>query len=469
MFHRFHPSLRTLRTPTPPPVECAWFVPSARGVTRAGARTLPTSGFRDRISEEEGVVVTQPDSRTAVRRHANMGSGPRRALLLALVAACSVGCARPQFVPPYTEECRSGMYPPKGPTFKGAVTWYTVNLDLPPAKRWTDVMSDKKDDLLGMIQVVRDLANAFVPSGKLLDIVDRDLPLLLDTLPFPFNEEIRGISAASGVPLGEVLLFNIFYEVFTACTSVVAEDSNGHLFHARNLDFGLFMGWDVRNKSWLMTEKLRPLVVNVDFQRNNKTVFKSTSFAGYVGMLTGIHPHAFTLTMNERFSLDGGYIGIMEWILGKRDGMWMSFLTRSVLENATSYEEAKQKLSQTKLLAPAYFILGGNQTGQGCVITRSRVLSLDIWELDRTLGRWYVLETNYDHWKEPLFLDDRRTPAMKCMNQTTRANISPKTLYDVLSTKPVLNKLTTYTTLMDVSEGRLESYIRDCPDPCMPW
>uniref|UniRef100_A0A8C9U5M0 Acid ceramidase n=1 Tax=Scleropages formosus TaxID=113540 RepID=A0A8C9U5M0_SCLFO len=347
-----------------------------------------------------------------------MGSGPRRALLLALVAACSVGCARPQFVPPYTEECRSGMYPPKGPTFKGAVTWYTVNLDLPPAKRWTDVMSDKKDDV-SVSSRGKNLANAFVPSGKLLDIVDRDL--------------VR------------------------------------HLFHARNLDFGLFMGWDVRNKSWLMTEKLRPLVVNVDFQRNNKTVFKSTSFAGYVGMLTGIHPHAFTLTMNERFSLDGGYIGIMEWILGKRDGMWMSFLTRSVLENATSYEEAKQKLSQTKLLAPAYFILGGNQTGQGCVITRSRVLSLDIWELDRTLGRWYVLETNYDHWKEPLFLDDRRTPAMKCMNQTTRANISPKTLYDVLSTKPVLNKLTTYTTLMDVSEGRLESYIRDCPDPCMPW
>lgn len=30
-------------------------------------------------------------------------------------------------------------------------------------------------------------------------------------------------------------------------------------------------------------------------------------------------------------------------------------------------------------------------------------------------------------------------------------------------------QLTTYTTLMQVSEGKLESYIRDCPDPCMPW
>lgn len=36
------------------------------------------------------------------------------------------------------------------------------------------------------------------------------------------------------------------------------------------------------------------------------------------------------------------------------------------------------------------------------------------------LGRWYVLETNYDHWEKPFFLDDRRTPAMKCMNKITQ-------------------------------------------------
>uniref|UniRef100_A0A667WM00 Acid ceramidase n=1 Tax=Myripristis murdjan TaxID=586833 RepID=A0A667WM00_9TELE len=330
-----------------------------------------------------------------------------------------------QFIPPYTEDCRSGMYPPTGPTFKGGVPWYTVDLDSPPHKRWTALITDKKTD------AIKDLANAFVPSGRLIELVDIALVSIFYTYPIP--------------------------------------ELTCELFHGRNLDFGLFLGWDMKNKSWIISEKLKPLVVNIDFTRNNKTVFKSTNFAGYVGMLTGIKPHIFTLTMNERFSLDGGYIGILEWILGKRDGMWMSFLTRSVLENATSYEDAKNRLAQTKLLAPAYFILGGNQTGQGCVITRSRVLSLDIWEIDLKLGRWYVLETNYDHWKEPLFLDDRRTPAMKCMNQTTQTNISLKTMYDMLSTKPVLNKLTTYTTLMEVSKGTLESYIRDCPDPCMPW
>ncbi len=81
-------------------------------------------------------------------------------------------------------------------------------------------------------------------------------PLMVDTLPNPFSDEIKGIADVSGIPLGkktqmfstpnvvtvsknapltsvlvyylgEVVLFNIFYEVFTVCTSVVAEDDKG--------------------------------------------------------------------------------------------------------------------------------------------------------------------------------------------------------------------------------------------------
>ncbi|KAI1887589.1 hypothetical protein AGOR_G00191860 [Albula goreensis] len=152
-----------------------------------------------------------------------MGTGLHCCSVLAFV--CTL--VSTQYVPPYTEACRNGMYPPSGPTFKGAVTWYTVDLDLPPSKRWTGVISDKKADLVTMIQAIKDLADSFVPSGRLIELVDKDLPLIVSTLPYPFNEEIKGIAKDSGVPLGEVVLFNIFYEVFTVCTSLVAEDANG--------------------------------------------------------------------------------------------------------------------------------------------------------------------------------------------------------------------------------------------------
>jgi len=53
---------------------------------------------------------------------------------------------------------------------------------------------------------------------------------------------MKGISQASGLKLGEVVLYNIFYEVSSFCTSIVAQDQNGNIFHGRNLDFGGFMG-----------------------------------------------------------------------------------------------------------------------------------------------------------------------------------------------------------------------------------
>lgn len=67
------------------------------------------------------------------------------------------------------------------------------------------------------------------------------------------------------------------------------------------------------------------------------------------------------------------------------------------------------------------------------------------FSINLKLGRWYVLETNYDHWKEPLFLDDRRTPATKCMNQTTQS-VSSAAAHVLLQirasrTLPVLTRL----------------------------
>lgn len=70
---------------------------------------------------------------------------------------------------------------------------------------------------------------------------------MADTLPHPYGEEIKGIANATNIELGELVLYNIFYEIFTLCTSIVGEDSNGKMYHARNLDFGLFLGWDLKN------------------------------------------------------------------------------------------------------------------------------------------------------------------------------------------------------------------------------
>ena len=120
----------------------------------------------------------------------------------------------------------------------------------------------------------------------------------------------------------------------------------------------------MQNHTWLITEDLRPLVVELDFQRDEQTVYKSVSFAGYVGVLTGLKPQQFSLTLDERFQLDGGFVGILRWLMGDRSAKWAGFLMRSVLEQAGGYNEALDTLKTAKLLAPVYFIVGGNSSGQ---------------------------------------------------------------------------------------------------------
>jgi len=378
--------------------------------------------------------------------------------MLAIAFVCLFGLSSCMVI---DEPCRKDAYPPNSNT---KIPTMVLNLDLPPQERWAHIVGPKKQQLKELMVIIKEL----VPA-KILNLVEAGMQAILGWLPDPYSGEISGIADSTGLPIGEAVLYNIFYEIFTVCTSIVGHDKNGTMYHARNLDFGLFMGWDDKNNTWAISERLRELMVNVDYQKDGKTVFKAIHFVGYVGILTAVKKDKFTLTMNERFSLDGGFIGIFEWLVGASKGQWMGFLTRDVMSNAESFVQARAMLSDTELLAPAYFILGGLHPGEEAVITRARTKTVDLWTTDLKKGEWFLLETNYDHWKSPFVIDDRRTPGYKCMNQIGQEGMGPAGLFNVLSTKSVLNKLTTYTALMQVNAGSLDSYIQNCPDPCWPW
>ena len=75
-------------------------------------------------------------------------------------------------------------------------------------------------------------------------------------------------------------------------------------------------------------------------------------------------PQRFTITLDERFSLDGGFVGIIRWLMGDRSAKWAGFLMRDILDKKSTYQEALEILTHSKLLAPVYFILSGNSSGQ---------------------------------------------------------------------------------------------------------
>eukprot|EP01094_Clydonella_sp_ATCC50884_P020974 TRINITY_DN4494_c0_g1_i1.p2 TRINITY_DN4494_c0_g1~~TRINITY_DN4494_c0_g1_i1.p2 ORF type:complete len:243 (+),score=87.86 TRINITY_DN4494_c0_g1_i1:553-1281(+) len=241
--------------------------------------------------------------------------------------------------------------------------------------------------------------------------------------------------------------------------------------HGRNLDFGLFPAYNWTDHQWELTQKLRPLMVDVAFEQNGKLLFRSVHFIGYVGVLSAMKPGVFSVTVDDRFDYQFD-IGLLEWLLHLTPrAQFIGFFLRDQMLHATSYEGALTALNNTRLIAPVYFIMSGPKAGQGAVIAREKKESVDVWPLQQQLsaGSFYLLETNYDHWEQPPFFDNRRDPGMQCMNETGAQNINFGTLYNVLDTKPVRNQLTTYTVLMSVATGDWEVYMQFCDKPCAPW
>ena len=133
------------------------------------------------------------------------------------------------------------------------------------------------------------------------------------------------------------------------------------------------------------------------------------------------------------------------------------------------------------------------------MITREPTSVSNVWTLQSQLnnGSWFLLQTSerrlqqhcthiaadYDHWKPPPFFDNRSGPGpcraldvrcvicagILCMQQLGQGGVGFAGLFNVLSGKPNLNDLTTYTALMHVATGETQVFLQDCPHPCPLW
>jgi len=333
---------------------------------------------------------------------------------------------------------------------------YKINLDLPPNQRLKEVCSNPK--FINVTNyVVNTIMNLLPDRGVYLDEIGK----LLNQYYFPqeYALEIQGCSAALGLSYGWITIINLGYEVSDACTSIVAQTNDGKILHARNLDFPDGMGF---------TNSLKESCYQADYQKGGKTFYHATTFAGYVGVLSGMKPNAFSVSIDTRFYSQG--IGQMFYeviaAITEKNASLVSFLTRSVLANENDFNSALNNLGDDLLIADVYYILAGVSPGQGAVISRNRMNATDVWILDAP-SRWFEVETNYDHWTQPPWFDDRVKPANDAMNAMGRSNLSLKNMFKVLSVKPVLNLQSTFTSLACPADGTYTSYTRYCQYPCV--
>ncbi|KAM5193576.1 N-acylethanolamine-hydrolyzing acid amidase-like [Mantella aurantiaca] len=310
---------------------------------------------------------------------------------------------------------------------------YNISLDLPPEQRWKTILSYYNHTYLK--ESMEFVFETVVPKWAraiICPLAEVDIILFVRE---PYAGEMRGIARTLGISVGYVLAINFAYEATAYCTSIIAQDTKGNIYHGRNLDYDF-------------PDILRNLTMDLDFIHNGKIAYTGTTFLGYVGLWTGQSPYKFTVSGDAREKGHWWENAISAFF--KRSSP-VSWLVRDALNNARDFEAAALHLSKTPIIADTYYIMGGTKPREGLVITRNRNGPADLWPLDPQNGEWFHVETNYDHWTTPPAFDDRRTPAINALNATGQANINAESLFKVLSVEPVLNHLTIYTTTMSAA------------------
>nr|CBN80989.1 N-acylethanolamine-hydrolyzing acid amidase [Dicentrarchus labrax] len=320
--------------------------------------------------------------------------------------------------------CRAEFAPPT----------VNISLDEDPEVRWAPLLKVFDVDFLN--KAGAEVIDTTIPKW-VHEAITPIVMALEKYIPQPYAGEIRGMASHLGGSLSDVILLNFAYEVSAFCTSIVAQDKNGHVYHGRNLDYP--------------HPVLTNLTVNVVFLKNGEEAYRGTSFAGYVGLWTGQSPKKFTVSGDQRGS-EHWWNWWKNWVsafLYRRSPV--SWLVRETLEEAENFQDAVMRLSKIPIITGVYYIVGGVRAGEGVVITRDRKGPADIWPLDPVNGGWFRVETNYDHWLPPPARDHRKKAAAKALNATGQDHINMETLYQVLSLYPVCNGITVYTTTMSAA------------------
>ena len=212
--------------------------------------------------------------------------------------------------------------------------------------------------------------------------------------------------------------------------------------------------------------ELQPLTVEVDYIQAGKLVFKATTWAGYVGVLTGMKPGAFSVSVNYRRSQAGSEQPIKAFATNLQRGIarhWpISFLVRAALERCANYHEACATLEQSELIAPTYLTICGVKSGEGCILSRDRVGTTDGSCIEAQLcDSIPLVQTNMDCWRanrsEPEddwqdICDSRRRRAFAFKALGTHA-VSMEDLWLLMSFPPILAHDTIYTVAMQPSTG----------------
>ncbi|MEM1056498.1 MAG: C45 family peptidase [Bacteroidota bacterium] len=219
-----------------------------------------------------------------------------------------------------------------------------VDLGRAPRERW-DLSSEHIEqartlmraytDELGGTEVFGDLLSTYAESWLRPDHFD----------------EVRAIADLTGESIEQALLGNLYYDavkLVLGCTAFAVDTPSGPL-HARNLDW------------WTENDTLSAYTLVTDFHDpHRKRSFSTIGWPGFVGALSGIAPGRFAITLNAVLSAEAPAFAPS-----------VSFLIRTVLEEADTYGDAVARLAAEPIATDCLLLVTGAARGEMAVVERT--------------------------------------------------------------------------------------------------
>eukprot|EP01100_Stratorugosa_tubuloviscum_P000880 TRINITY_DN1198_c0_g1_i2.p1 TRINITY_DN1198_c0_g1~~TRINITY_DN1198_c0_g1_i2.p1 ORF type:complete len:221 (+),score=90.44 TRINITY_DN1198_c0_g1_i2:38-700(+) len=170
-----------------------------------------------------------------------------------------------------------------------SVPHFYVNLDLPPNKRWIEIATKYKPRLkVAEAEIQRSIDELGKVGSAAESVVSSILGTLTNMGAVLYRNELKSIAKLVDIPLGKLVLMQLTYEASACCTSIVVRGVNGSPYHIRTMDWGMSF--------------LQDLTIEISFIRNNRVIYRTTTWAGYLGILTGSRSMAYSVSVNFRIS-----------------------------------------------------------------------------------------------------------------------------------------------------------------------
>jgi acid ceramidase len=298
---------------------------------------------------------------------------------------------------------------------------YTVDVDCP--KKWNVMIQENREVVNRAIGTLDSIITQIPMSGIAL-FAASTYDMFGYTL---YSKELHEMSNILKVPVKKLIVLQLCYEAFSACTSVGFK-KNDNVYHFMTMD-------------WPM-DFLKDLTVSVNFTKNGKLLFKAVTWIGCVGVFTGYVPGKYSVAINYRRS-NGTIFGNIKKALMLK---WpTAYLVRSCLEDEYSAKKIVECLKVTKLISPCYF------TVVEAVGTTHKIVRDNDKCVEYKKNSFMVQANNDKASKDNILYSNERVKTVLDIMKTDFSN----NIVEEFLQYPIINEETIYYTFIDHTNSRI--------------